>query len=87
MARVTFICNLCYLIFVVGRYVNLVGLHPSIVATIVVLGFSAFFLNIIVNVLWLVSVIRRKTGFPIWLGIFNFLFLIFQIVNILFIQL
>jgi hypothetical protein len=86
LARVTFICNICYLIFVVGRYVDMSKLHQSIVGTVVVMGFTAVFLNVVTNLFWLVAVIRKKP-LPIILGVLNFLFLVFQILNILFLDL
>mgnify|MGYP006976406227 CR=1 FL=1 len=86
LARVTFICNICYLVFVVGRYVDMSKLHQSIVGTLVVMGFTAVFLNIITNLLWLIAVIRKRP-LPKILGILNFLFLVFQLLNILFLDL
>lgn len=81
ISRVTFICNLCYILSVIGRYFNLEQLHEHVVSTIVILGFIAVFLNILVTIIWLISIFLGKKFIPTWLGIVNLLCLIFQLVN------
>ncbi len=86
-ARITFICNLCYLASVAGRHFDLSRLHQSIVGTLVVMGAAAIFLNLFTNLSWLIAVVRNKLRENWVLALLNFLFLIFQIVNSLFILL
>lgn len=85
--RVGLICNLCYIISVLARYINIQLLHDSIVATIVVLGVVSVFLNIICNIIWLLTVFKNIKNTPWVLGILNLVFLIFQVLNILIFQL
>ena len=87
IARVTLICNFCYLIFVFGRYFDLSNLHHLLTSTLVTLGLIAVVLNFLMNFIWLISVLFKKKWIPKYLGIINFLFLIFQFVNILLLQL
>ncbi|MDP4151291.1 MAG: hypothetical protein Q8927_01925 [Bacteroidota bacterium] len=82
LSRVAFICNICFLITVLQRYLP----HPlegEVIQTILVMG---FFLGAIVNILLHVPLIImfligriRRTGVPVWLLIVNFLFFIAQI--------
>lgn len=87
IARVTLICNLCYLIFVFGRYFDLSNLHHLLTSTLVTLGLMAVVLNFLMNIIWLISVLFKKKWIPNYLGIINFLFLVFQFINILLLQL
>jgi hypothetical protein len=87
IARVTLVCNICYLVFVLGRYVDLSTLHHVLTSTIVTLGLIAVVLNIIMNLIWLFTVLAKKKYIPFWLGVVNFLFLVFEIVNIIILQL
>lgn len=86
-ARVTLICNICYLVFVLGRYVDLSTLHHVLTSTIVTLGLIAVVLNFLLNLIWIFSVLAKKKYIPFWLGLTNFLFLVFEIANIIFLQL
>ncbi len=87
ISKVSFICNICYVLSVVGRYFNLEQIHDSVKNTVIILGFIAVFINALVNLLWIFSLIIGKKSVPLWLGIANFLFLIFQIVNSFFLEL
>jgi hypothetical protein len=75
------------MVFVIGRYVDMSRLHQSIVGTLVVLGFLAVFLNFITNIFWLIAVFKKKLRENWILGLLNFLFLVFQVLNILFLDL
>jgi len=82
LSRVAFICNICFLITVLQRYLP----HPpegEVIQTIIAMG---FFLGAIVNVLLHVPLIimllfgrLRRAGIPAWLMVVNFLFFIVQI--------
>lgn len=86
-ARVTLICNICYLVFVLGRYVDLSNLHHVFTSTIVTLGLIAVILNFLMNIIWIITVLAKKKFIPLWLGIVNFLFLVLEILNIILLQL
>lgn len=80
-SRVAFICNICFVLaWGMKYYPDL----PSgqVVSMVLILGLLiSFILNIIVNSIMLVLVLRRKPVFnlfPGWLLIINFLFLILQ---------
>jgi len=88
MARLALLCNVCYVLYVLGRYISsLRDLQQDVVSTIAVLAVVGVFLNAFVNIAWLISIAFKKKGIPNWLGIVNLLFLIFQILNISFFQL
>ena len=82
LARVAFICNICFLLTIAQRYIP----NPpegEIVSTILVLGyFLGAIVNILLNVTLLILLIfgrLRRAGIPTWLMIVNFLFFLGQI--------
>jgi hypothetical protein len=87
ISRIGFLCNICYAFSVIARYINLKLLHQDVVATIVVLGVVSILLNIIINIFWVISLIRKQKLLPVFLGFSNFVFLILQLLNILLFQL
>ncbi|MBX2930489.1 MAG: hypothetical protein KF781_00925 [Chitinophagaceae bacterium] len=87
ISRVALICNVCYVLSVIGRYFNVEQLHEDVVNTIVILGFVAVFLNILVTIIWLITVLITKKPVSLWLGIINVLFLVFQLLNAFYLEL
>jgi hypothetical protein len=88
MSRVALICNLCYFITIVGRRsASFRELTHDVESTIVVLGVVAVFVNIFVSIAWLISIAFKKKGIPIWLGIFNLIMFICQLLNMSILQL
>jgi hypothetical protein len=82
-SRVTFICNICFLLTWVFYFVPNLG-DGHVVSTILVLGVVvAVVLNILVNCFIIVVLLCRKplwTYIPKWLVIFNLVCLIPQII-------
>jgi hypothetical protein len=87
ISRIGFLCNICYAFSIIARYINLKLLHQDVVATIVVLGVVSILLNIIINIFWVISLIRKQKLLSFFLGFSNFVFLILQLLNILLFQL
>ncbi|RZS75295.1 hypothetical protein [Pseudobacter ginsenosidimutans] len=85
--RVAFLCNVCFLLAWLIQYLP-VSPHGHIASTIVVLGTGlAVILNIAVNFFVVISLLQKKMDwsvFPRWLIIVNFLFLLLQIIILLF---
>ena len=83
LSRLAFICNICFLVASLLRY--LPSLPDNVlISDIVVLGYLVsigvnFFVNLIVVILFL---LRRvwTSGVPRWLLVLNFVFFIVQIV-------
>src|SRR5687768_9579056 len=69
-SRVAFICNLCFILAWLFRYYPALQ-SGHIVSTVLILGlFVAFLLNIVVNVVILILLLRRRLvwkHFPGWL--------------------
>jgi hypothetical protein len=84
--RVVVICNICYVLAVIARRINISTLPNGIISTIVVLGFISVFLNVLLNLINLLAVLL-KMKIPIGLFITNLLFLVFQLINILYLEL
>ncbi|MBS1580297.1 MAG: hypothetical protein JST94_01405 [Bacteroidetes bacterium] len=88
ISRVVLICNICFAISIIMRYVGEIktgdkisSYYQSFTGTVIVLGFSAIILNTIVNIIILLRVISNKTvNVPVWLRVTNMLFLIAQFV-------
>lgn len=81
LSRVALICNICYLLTVLGRYFKLQSIPQFIVSTIVVLAIFGIILNLFVTIVWLLNVLKNKRTVPFVLAFVNFLFLIFELVN------
>jgi hypothetical protein len=84
---VAFLCNICFLLAWLLQYLP-VSPHGHIASTIVVLGTGlAVIVNILVNFFVIISLLPKKSNwllFPRWLIISNFLFLLLQIIILLF---
>ena len=90
LSRVAFICNLFFLATVVLHFQPYVS-DPAAVSTIVIMGYflSLFLFNPVVNIAYLVLLLRGKKIVdivPRWLAIANFIFLLLQILFILFLN-
>jgi hypothetical protein len=90
LSRVAFICNGFFLITALLQYKNVVQ-EVVAVSTIVVLGYflSIFVFNPLVNFCYLVLLLRKQKlfdGVPRWLVMANFIFLILQVLYILFLH-
>jgi len=81
--RVSFICNICFLLALMMRYYPVLK-DGQASSTIIVLGVAvATVLNIIVSSIVIAMLARKKSSwhsFPRWLIIVNFLFLTFQLI-------
>ena len=85
LSRVAFICNICFVLASLARYVPSLP-DNDLVSTIIVLGYVlSILVNILVNV-WIGVVWAFRKG-PLmisrWLWIINLIFLIIQILVIL----
>lgn len=81
LSRVALICNICYLVMIVSRYLKVDNIPMTIQNTVLVLAFSGILLNLFVSIAWLISIARGKKIVPIILGIVNLLFLVLELVN------
>jgi len=89
-SKLVFICNLCFIAAVIlrqvenankkkGNFDGAIKLQP-LQSTIVVLGYSAIIINIILNLVMLVKfLLRKEQQLPKWLIWFNFLILLAQV--------
>lgn len=94
-SKVVFICNLCFIGAVILRYVeignkknetnaNAIPFQP-LESTLVVLGYSAIFLNLLFLVIVLMQTIFKKPStIPIWLLVSNLIVFIAQLIYFLF---
>ena len=88
LSRVAFICNLFFLLSALLQWKDFIGSH-TIVSTIVVIGYflSVFIFSPLINLLYAGQAIIKKNLFnvvPKWLVIVNFIFLLIQLLFILF---
>ena len=91
LARVAFICNICFLLTIAQRYLPALPEDHFITklregdvgSTILVLAFGVgAIVNILLNLVLLILAIigrLRRTGIPVWLLVANFLIFIFQV--------
>jgi hypothetical protein len=79
LAKVALLCNICFALAIVGRYYPLGNGWQEVKSTIIILGYSAMFINLFVNMAWFIAIAFKKNGVPKWLGVLNFLFLLAQI--------
>jgi hypothetical protein len=91
LSRFTFICNIAFLLFVFFRWLELqkavqngtngVVAVPILENVIVVLGVSAIIINVAMNFIYFILLLRgRLKILPAWLVAVNFIFLIVQII-------
>jgi hypothetical protein len=89
LSRFTFICNIAFLLFVffswreAGKPAKAVGDRlidvPIAKELIIILGFTAILINVIMNIVCLIYLLsRRSQALPRWLIVANFLFLLLQ---------
>lgn len=80
LARVTLLCNLCFALMLIIRYTGDFIKNQNINNYIIILAYSAVFINFFVNIMQIIMLLRRKE-IPVssWLAITNFLFLLVQI--------
>lgn len=83
-SRVAFICNVCFGVVWIMRYLPLERGPGELLTLVLILGILiASLLNLVVNGFILVFILQRKAiwkHFPGWLIIANFLFLLPQII-------
>jgi ABC-type bacteriocin/lantibiotic exporter with double-glycine peptidase domain len=90
LSRFTFICNIAFLLFAFFRWLensshasgsaDVISRVPFLKELIILLGFCAIFINIIMCVVYIILMAMRKKELP-WVFICtNFLFLIIQII-------
>ena len=82
-SRVAFLCNICFLITFIIRYVPVLK-EGFFVSTVIVIGLvMSIVINVIVNVVYLVIVVTGKPVrhyVPLWLVLTNFLFFVLQVI-------
>ena len=89
LARVTLICNICFVVCVIIRAMeerekvngmpgNLLPI-PFVKELIIILGFLAIFINAIMTLICVVLLLRKRLEIPLWLVVINFLFLLIEI--------
>ena len=89
-SRITFLCNISFLLFIILRYVESAGTAekgndklvqlPFITATLVILGQLSVFINFIFCLVILAMLIlKRAHPVPRWLVLVNLLFFLVQV--------
>jgi hypothetical protein len=89
-SKITLICNLSFIIFILLGYIELnnkknkVGANimplPFVTGTFVILGYLAVFINLVFCLIALAQLLSKKmTQVPLWLVIINFIFLLVQV--------
>ncbi|CAN5317754.1 hypothetical protein BH11BAC6_BH11BAC6_18050 [soil metagenome] len=85
--RVTFICNLFFIVCLFMQYTNYINLNRDLQSIIIILGFFlSFILGFVVH-LWELLIIYRKAPvslIPKYLRVFNLAVFLFQIVYFLY---
>jgi len=89
LSRFTFICNIAFLLFAFFRWIEnskapgdstgALTPVPVLKELIIILGFCAIFINIIMCVFYLIMIIMRKKELPWFFIISSFIFLMVQI--------
>jgi hypothetical protein len=85
LSKVTFICNLCFILCLVIRHTQL-AFSADFTSFVIIQG---WLLSVVFNVLFGVAIITARTrqiplDIPVWLVSFNFAAMFFQIVYYLF---
>ena len=88
VSRVALVCNCFFLIAASLQWKDYIG-NSMVVSTIVVIGYflAVFLFSPLVNVLYVIRTVRKRDlllQVPSWLVICNFLFLLLQIIFIVF---
>ena len=80
-SRVAFICNVCFLLVWLLRYLPAMPLY-FLTSTIIIAGIvMSFVMNGLVNIMYAALLVRRRPitmYVPVWLATVNFIFLIVQ---------
>ena len=89
LSKLALVCNLFFLLTVALHFKSFLD-NQAVISTIVIIGYAmaVFFLTPLVNISYIVALVSRRKLFdavPKWLVITNFVFLLLQIVYILFI--
>jgi hypothetical protein len=81
LQRVTFICNLLFILCLVIKYAHNFIINKDVEGFIIVLGWIvSFILNVIVNLWETVLLYNRRIAIgPLWLRGINFVVFLFQI--------
>ncbi|HUZ60648.1 MAG TPA: hypothetical protein VMU83_17885 [Hanamia sp.] len=88
-SKFTFICNISFLFFVLFSWLegrkpvstgrDIVLSVPYLKDLVIILGFSAIFINFLMCLGYLVTMLVRKSFYsPKWLAVTNFVFLIIE---------
>ncbi|MCW3073835.1 MAG: hypothetical protein JWP69_904 [Flaviaesturariibacter sp.] len=88
LSRIAFICNVFFVIALLIRMIEATG-NGVVISTIGIVGyFLVALFNPLVNLIYLVLLIRKKLfdGLPRWLVISNFVFLLLQLQYLLFLN-
>jgi hypothetical protein len=90
LSRIAFICNIFFLLTVLLQWRNIIG-DERVTSTVVIIGyfFAVFLFNPVVNLSYLITLMRRRSLFsfiPCWLVLANFIFLLLQLQYILFLN-
>src|SRR5688572_27995005 len=88
LSRIALICNFFFLVAASLQWKDYIG-NSMVVSTIVVIGYflAVFLFSPLVNALYLIRSIWKKdllVQVPLWLVVCNFLFLLLQIIFIVF---
>jgi hypothetical protein len=82
LSRVAFICNICFLLSYLSRWLPALP-DNALISDIIVLGyFVSLLLNLVINLMILLLFVAgrlRRMGIPVWLLIVNFVFFIVQL--------
>lgn len=89
LSKFTFICNIAFLLFAFFRWMEIKrsveGRNGELIPIsmlknlIITLGFAAIFINLFMNLIYLVLLLLKRLYVPRWLVISNFLLLLVQI--------
>jgi hypothetical protein len=88
LSQVAFVCNLAFLVCVLLQWKSVLP-NNAVLSTVVILGYvlAPFVFNPAVTILYAVLLARRKPlafYVPVWLALVNFIFLVLQLLFILF---
>jgi len=82
LSRVAFICNICFLLASVLRYLPVPD--NELTSNVIILGYiGAISLNMFINLIFIILFVLRRlwtSGVPRWLIITNFIFFLVQII-------
>ena len=89
LSKLALICNLFFLMTVLLHFYRFLD-DQAIISIVVIIGYAlaVFVLTPLVNILYLLALISRRKLFdvvPRWLVLVNFIFLLLQLVYILFV--